>query len=198
MGGNAPEAPALIHARVAQLVALAFCARQRQPGPDVVVPAVLSKPVDRMRLFYFERHTVAGLAQLAGMSPTHFARVFKATFGISPIDWLRRERISQAKRRLVETTAAIRKSRNRWVTATAISSARISGSTPASARVSSASASGRSGAVARRKASGVRWEPAGEAVRLVAPDYVATHSRVGSVVTMRWNVADDVRRRNGW
>jgi AraC-like DNA-binding protein len=108
MGGNAPEAPALIHARVAQLVALAFCARQRQPGPDVVVPAVLSKPVDRMRLFYFERHTVAGLAQLAGMSPTHFARVFKATFGTSPIDWLRRERISQAKRRLAETTAAIK------------------------------------------------------------------------------------------
>jgi AraC-like DNA-binding protein len=51
---------------------------------------------------------VAGLAQLAGMSPTHFARVFKATFGTSPIDWLRRERISQAKRRLAETTAAIK------------------------------------------------------------------------------------------
>jgi AraC-like DNA-binding protein len=29
--------------------------------------------------------------------------VFKQAFGTSPIDWLRRERISQAKRRLADT-----------------------------------------------------------------------------------------------
>lgn len=108
MAGEGPNAPALVHALVARLIALAFCARQRTPGPPVVVPRVLARPVERIRLFYFERHTVAGLAKLAGMSTTHFARVFKATFGTSPIDWLRRERISQAKRRLVETTAAIK------------------------------------------------------------------------------------------
>ena len=79
----APEAPALTH-------------------------AALSRPVERMKLFYFEPHTVAALAKLAGMSPTHFARIFKATFGTSPIDWLRRERISQAKRRLAETAASIK------------------------------------------------------------------------------------------
>jgi AraC-like DNA-binding protein len=42
------------------------------------------------------------------MSASHFSRIFKAAFGTSPIDWLRRERISQAKRRLVETTDAIK------------------------------------------------------------------------------------------
>jgi AraC-like DNA-binding protein len=48
------------------------------------------------------------LARLAGLSPTHFSRVFKTSFGTSPIDWLRRERISQAKRRLADTADDIK------------------------------------------------------------------------------------------
>lgn len=108
VASSSPEAPALIHAALARLLALAFCARQQRADSGPIVPATLSRPVERMKLFYFEPHTVAGLAKLAGMSPTHFARVFKATFGTSPIDWLRRERISQAKRRLAETAASIK------------------------------------------------------------------------------------------
>jgi len=104
-----PEAPALTHAAIARLIALAFCARQRQPGTtEPAVPLVLQKAVERMKLFYFERHRVDDLAALAGMSASHFSRVFKAAFGTSPIDWLRRERISQAKRRLAETDDAIK------------------------------------------------------------------------------------------
>ncbi len=41
------------------------------------------------------------------MSSSHFTRLFRRAFGTSPVDWLRRERISQAKRRLVETTIPI-------------------------------------------------------------------------------------------
>lgn len=109
VASDQPEAPALIHAAVARLIALAFCARQRQPGAaEPAVPLVLRKAVERMKLFYFERHRVDDLAALAGMSATHFSRVFKAAFGTSPIDWLRRERISQAKRRLAETDDAIK------------------------------------------------------------------------------------------
>lgn len=109
MPGDAPEAPALIHAAVGQLIALAFCARLREPASDTPnVPPVLRAPVERMKLFYFERHRVEDLAKLAGMSASHFSRVFKAAFGTSPIDWLRRERINQAKRRLVETSDAVK------------------------------------------------------------------------------------------
>ena len=108
VASSSPEAPALIHATLARLLALAFCARQQRAEAGPIVPPALSRPVERMKLFYFEPHTVAALAKLAGMSPTHFARVFKATFGTSPIDWLRRERISQAKRRLAETAASIK------------------------------------------------------------------------------------------
>jgi len=52
--------------------------------------------------------TVPKLARQANLSERHFSRLFKGAFGTSPIDWLRRERISQAKRRLVETTDAIK------------------------------------------------------------------------------------------
>ena len=107
MAANAPDSPARIHAAVAQILALACCARQREPE-EPAIPAVLQRVVERMKLFYFERHRVDDLAALAGMSPTHFARVFKATFGTSPIDWLRRERISQAKRRLADTTDPVK------------------------------------------------------------------------------------------
>ncbi|RYD84844.1 MAG: AraC family transcriptional regulator, partial [Verrucomicrobiaceae bacterium] len=103
---DTPEVVAQIHAAVAQLIALTFLARQDQPITEA--PRVLRKAVERMRLFYFERHTVTDLASLCGMSPSHFSRVFKAAFGTSPIDWLRRERMNQAKRRLIETSDAIK------------------------------------------------------------------------------------------
>ncbi len=106
MSSDAPESAPLIHAAAARLLAVACCARQGSPA-EAAVPAPLRKAVERMRLFYFEPQTVGELAALVGMSASHFARVFKATFGTSPIDWLRRERISQAKRRLVETQDAI-------------------------------------------------------------------------------------------
>jgi AraC-like DNA-binding protein len=61
-----------------------------------------------MKPFYFQKHRVAGLAALCGMSESHFTRLFRAAFGTTPIDWLRRERISQAKRRLAETRDAIK------------------------------------------------------------------------------------------
>lgn len=106
MIGGAPEATPLLHAAIAQLISLVFTARQRYT-PQTNVPAPLRKAMEKMRLFYFEPLTVADLAAHAGMSASHFARVFKATFGTGPIDWLRRERISQAKRRLGDSTDPI-------------------------------------------------------------------------------------------
>jgi AraC-like DNA-binding protein len=101
MRGESPDAPALIHAAVARLVAVVFCARLRNGEVVERVPFALRRPVEWMRLYYFQNITVSELAEMAGLSPGHFTRVFKNTFGTSPIDWLRRERISQAKRRLV-------------------------------------------------------------------------------------------------
>jgi AraC-like DNA-binding protein len=97
-----------IHALVAQLIALAFSARGGLMQ-QTEVPAPLQRAIERMRLFYFQPQTVAGLAREAGMSPSHFARQFKAALGTSPIDWLRHERIQQAKRRLGDTSESIQR-----------------------------------------------------------------------------------------
>jgi AraC-like DNA-binding protein len=103
-----PETPALIHAAAARLIASAFASRQRQQPAEHQAPPLLERAIERMKLFYFQKHRVADLAALCGMSDSHFTRLFRAAFGTTPIDWLRRERISQAKRRLVETRDAIK------------------------------------------------------------------------------------------
>jgi AraC-like DNA-binding protein len=108
MQGEAPEGPALIHAEVARLLSLLFCARLGSTVAVQSIPDALRKPVEWMRLFYFESVRVSDLARMAGLSAGHFTRLFKASFGTSPIDWLRRERISQAKRRLVESRSSIK------------------------------------------------------------------------------------------
>lgn len=108
IAADAPGSPARIHAHVAQLFALAFSARQKTGALNPAVPFVLKRSVERMKMFYFECHTVASLSEISGMSSTHFSRLFKKAFGTSPIDWLRRERINQAKRRLVDTDDAVK------------------------------------------------------------------------------------------
>jgi AraC-like DNA-binding protein len=103
---GAEESAPLLHAALAQLIALVFRTRHGQHAQNPV-PAPLRKAIERMKLFYFEPLTVADLSAHVGMSTSHFARTFKNTFGTSPIDWLRQERISQAKRRLGDTTDPI-------------------------------------------------------------------------------------------
>jgi AraC-like DNA-binding protein len=97
-----------VHAAVAGVVALIYEAwMRREDRVERAAPVLLRPAMERMTLFFFEKHTVAGLARLCGMSGTHFSRLFQRAFGTSPIDWLRRFRISQAKRLLVETTLGV-------------------------------------------------------------------------------------------
>ena len=110
MEQNDPAAPALIHAVVTRMVALAFVARQRQEQvPSTPIPAALQPAMKQLSLFFFERQLVADLARLCGMSSSHFTRSFRHAFGTSPIDWLRRRRITEAQRRLVESDDAVKR-----------------------------------------------------------------------------------------
>lgn len=108
MQRDAPDGPAQIHAEIARLLAIIFSARFKNREIIESVPSALQKSVQWMRLFYFENTRVSKLAKIAGLSSGHFSRLFKLTFGTSPIEWLRRERISQAKRRLVESRSTIK------------------------------------------------------------------------------------------
>jgi AraC-like DNA-binding protein len=100
---------AWIHAHVATLVAMACDAREANPLPEHHdLPVPLERVLQHMRLYYHKPLRVSGLADIAGMSPSHFNRVFRAALGASPIDWLRHYRIAQAKRRLLESADPIK------------------------------------------------------------------------------------------
>ncbi len=104
MMGQRPSDGALTSAAVAAIIGILFDARLSEPGAiQPELPLAVQKAVERMRLYFHMPTRVVELAQLSGMSESHFSRQFKASLGTSPIDWLRRERIHQAKRRLIES-----------------------------------------------------------------------------------------------
>jgi AraC-like DNA-binding protein len=109
MADRAVNMEAATHAVVAQLVATIWQSRRQQSDPTrPAVPAAFAKVINRMTLYPHQAWTAADLARLSGMSVAHFYRRFRQLTGASPIDWLRRERISLAKRRLLETDDSIK------------------------------------------------------------------------------------------
>jgi AraC-like DNA-binding protein len=109
MGGSRPSDAANVNAAVASIIAVAF--EKRLSDPDAIrpeLPMPVQKALEKMRLYFHQPLRVSELAHLAGMSESHFSRQFKSAIGTSPIDWLRRERINQAKRRLIESDDPIK------------------------------------------------------------------------------------------
>ena len=102
---------AALHGAVGSLVALFFQSRQSAASGQGTTleahAADLSGVLETIRVDYHREWTVAALARLAGMSESHFFRRFAEATGSSPISWLRRERVNQAKHRLTETSNRI-------------------------------------------------------------------------------------------
>jgi AraC family transcriptional activator FtrA len=74
-----------------------------RPVPSAREGPRLSPLLDRLREGLDRPHTVASLADAAGMSPRTFLRRFRAATGTSPGEWLLAERLRSA-RDLLETT----------------------------------------------------------------------------------------------
>jgi len=103
---------AALHGAVGSLVALFFQSRQsaasgQRTTPDEAHTADLSGVLETIHVDYQREWTVAALARLARMSESNFFRRFSEATGSSPISWLRRERVNQAKHRLTETSNRI-------------------------------------------------------------------------------------------
>jgi AraC family transcriptional regulator len=60
-------------------------------------PAQKRSIVDYIRANLAANISVTELAELVQMSPSHFARMFKASFGVTPYQYVMRERIEAAK-----------------------------------------------------------------------------------------------------
>jgi len=109
MAGSAVHREENVHIVLARLTAiLRRCRNPSSGSSDRAVPLGVEMAINRMALYPQYRWTAKELATLGGMSVPGFYRTFRQVTGSSPIDWLRRERISLAKRRLQESNDSIK------------------------------------------------------------------------------------------
>ena len=103
---------ALLNAAVSEILAMLFENRQAEPlesfGGLPEIAADVREAFTKMALYPDRPWRVAELAQFCGLSEPHFYRKFKQATGSTPIDWLRRERINHARRRLLESNDPIK------------------------------------------------------------------------------------------
>jgi AraC family transcriptional regulator, arabinose operon regulatory protein len=103
---------AMVNAAVAEILALLCENRQAEPldsfGGFPEDSADVREALTKMALYPDRPWRVAALARLCRLSEPHFYRKFKQATGSTPIDWLRRERINHARRRLLESEDPIK------------------------------------------------------------------------------------------
>jgi AraC-like DNA-binding protein len=104
---------AIVHAEIARLIAHVFEVRQagsmdEDGGDGGRIPNELLEPIRQMTLYPHRDWRLADLARMGRVSVPAFCRRFRQAFHASPIDWLRRERITRAKRRLLESADSIK------------------------------------------------------------------------------------------
>jgi AraC family transcriptional regulator, arabinose operon regulatory protein len=103
---------ATLNAAVSEILAMLFENRQAEPlesfGGLPEIAADVREALTKMALYPDRPWRVAELAQSCGLSEPHFYRKFKQATGSTPIDWLRRERINHARRRLLESNDPIK------------------------------------------------------------------------------------------
>jgi AraC family transcriptional regulator, arabinose operon regulatory protein len=102
---------AMLNAAVSEILATLFESRHAEPlesfGGFSEIAADVREALTKMALYPDRPWRVADLAQLCRLSEPHFFRKFKQATGSTPIDWLRRERINHARRRLLESNDPI-------------------------------------------------------------------------------------------
>ncbi len=102
--GPYPRRTALAMSMLEQL--LLWCDQanpERRGGLDPRIQA----SVDHLGTRLDERMTIAGLARVAGMSPSRFAHRFRAEVGATPLRFLEQQRIARARELLLMTGRSI-------------------------------------------------------------------------------------------
>ncbi|WP_232629946.1 helix-turn-helix domain-containing protein [Methylobacterium sp. Leaf118] len=76
---------------------LATYADSAEPARGGLAPWQLKRAQDRMRQALAQTLSLPTVAVACGLSPSHFARAFRCSTGISPHAWLVRQRLARAK-----------------------------------------------------------------------------------------------------
>ncbi|MFI6156327.1 helix-turn-helix domain-containing protein [Kitasatospora sp. NPDC051170] len=101
-------AQSMLQALAAHLIRTA--ATRRPTGPEVeggLTPKRLNRVIDHMNGYLDGRLSLPDLAAVAGVSPSHFTRAFRASTGQSPHRYLVRLRLERARRALLTTDTPI-------------------------------------------------------------------------------------------
>ena len=81
--------------------------RPTPPDPLRTAPARIRRVLDYVRGEAFRAPTLKTMASIAGLSPTHFGRAFRAATGVPPHRYLQDLRMERARRLLETTTLSI-------------------------------------------------------------------------------------------
>ena len=109
MNSNSPAMEARVNADASCLISSLFETRQHNRLiPNLGANGALQTTVDKLNLYFYRPWRIEELAHTAGMSVPNFFRSFRRMTGSTPINYLRRIRINQAKRRLIESTDSIK------------------------------------------------------------------------------------------
>ncbi len=95
----------LVIAIAARLFALPPASRM-EDGKGLA-PWRLRRVIDYLDAHLPERVDLAYLSELAGLSPSHFSRAFKASTGMAPYRWQLDARIRRAQAQLIDTDASL-------------------------------------------------------------------------------------------
>ena len=106
---SGPTSPAVISAAVSDIIAELLGRRARRQGllGSEQFRGRLGGVLERIRTDIDWPWTIPDMARLAALSPSQLHRIFNARFGVSPITWLRNERINRARRLLADRSLSI-------------------------------------------------------------------------------------------
>jgi AraC family transcriptional regulator len=96
-----------VAARLVQQHSSASSSTHRGDCPTTMAKGRLGKAIDFMEANLDQSIGLLAISDAAGLSPSHFARQFRASVGQAPHQHLMQRRVEQAKRRLGETNAGI-------------------------------------------------------------------------------------------
>lgn len=88
-------------------IILSIC-RRRQQIQISAITAPVQEALDYIKLHYAEAVTLEELADVCGLSPNYFSRMFREQIGETYIDYLAEFRLEQAKQLLSNTTKTIK------------------------------------------------------------------------------------------
>ena len=107
-----PVLDALMFANATALLVCLFRAPRRDVSSTHASaadwPFGITRAIEQLSLYYYRHWTVAELTRLAGTSAVQFFRAFRKATGMSPIQYLYRQRMNHAQRRLCESDDSVK------------------------------------------------------------------------------------------